>query len=166
MDLKDTLNRSIMSMTKIVVLMFLLSCSSVELDSIYSIEDMDKEFQAYYIEDFGKDQPPGIVCGKFFENKDGCFKLISNKKEEGAIELVYEDSTKHYVLVKKFNPPNGFIFLSKRKGRLISSSKALDDKKAFVLKEGQDAVELHYYEKSTVVYYWNENKFDEIWVSD
>ncbi len=130
---------------------------------VYSYRNMEKETREFLIK--MNISHPGHVCGHFRKEVKGCFKLISEHSDKGAVKLIYTDKEVDEYIVKAFSEPINFVYLTKRKQRTIKSSKALM-KEEYILRRDQDAIELHYYEKSTVVYFWVNDSIEEIWISD
>jgi len=148
----------------LLLCLIITACASNVHNSEYLFADMELQIQDDFLKSNTKIEP-GVACGQFKKSIKGCFKLIVEDESRKASQLIYTDS-KGQVLIKKFTPSINFIYLTKRKEQAINTSKSLVEDKRYVLKKWQEAVELHYYEKSTVVYYWDGTKFDNIWVSD
>lgn len=139
-----------------------LSCSSYELNQ-YETKDLAPDVEAYFVKNQLND--PGKKCGTFKKNKTGCF--ILNKNNSGkAVELIYKKRKSEIEIIKKFDKPVNYIFIQKYSKKKIVSSAALEAEKTFHLEDWQESVVLHYFEKSSVVFFWNGSQFDEIWISD
>lgn len=153
---------------KIVVLILhflLLGCVSAQIDNAYEMENVDSDLRQYLKKELPTSHP-GLVCGQFKGDKKGCFRLIGQLSDGKAIELKYVDPDGTAGIIEKFPYPTNIVFLTLYNRKKIKSSKALPESKEYDLRDNQDAVSLHYFEKSTVVYYWDGKKFSSIWISD
>ncbi len=137
---------------------------------IYEVSDMDDYTRDYYTNDL-RGTSPGIACGNFKTgNNVGCFKLLVRKKDGALRSLVYDDdegTEKIYEI--EYGPPSGggyLVYIEKIYESQLEQTALLPGHKEVKLAKSQPSLQLNFFEKSAVVFYWKDDKFNEIWVSD
>jgi len=133
---------------------------------LYEVSDMEDLLRDYYTNDLGRISP-GIACGNFKAGNDvGCFKLVVNK-ERKAVSLLYENLSDGKIEnVYQLDSPSDFVFIEKVENKKLENSTAFTRHKEVELEEGQPSLQLIFFEKSAVIFYWKDGRFHQIWVSD
>ena len=155
----------------LIFVVLLVGCSSIKPNSphyrLYQLSDMEDLLQDYYANDL-KRMSPGLACGDFkMKNSIGCFKLIVDESHGKVIKLIYDElPIGEKSEIYSFDPPINFIFIEKILERKLESSRALSEHKEVILEDGQPSLRLVFFEKSAVVFYWMNGKFNMIWTSD
>ncbi len=134
---------------------------------IYEISDMEDLLWDYYANNL-KRVSPGIACGNFKTGNDvGCFKLLVRKEDGKLTSLIYDEPTNGKLeKVYEFNSSANFVFIEKIYKDKLENSASLPKHKEVKLAKDQPALRLVFFEKSSVVFYWRDGKFNEIWTSD
>ncbi len=156
-----------------LLFILLIGCSTVKIDSsqyrLYQISDMEDSLQDYFANKI-KRINPGLACDAFrMNNITGCFKLIVDKRHGKVIKLIYEEPPNRDKLeIYSFDPPRNDIFIEKVFDREFKSTEAVSEEfyKEVTLEEGQPSLLLEFDGKSSVVFYWKDGEFNEIWTSD
>jgi hypothetical protein len=154
-----------------VLAVSLAGCSSMKINSsnyrLYQLGDMEDLLQDYYANDM-KRFSPGLACGDFKDNNNvGCFKLIVDNRKNKVVNLIYDELlTGKKTAIYKFDPPVDYVYIEKIYDRKIESQGGLPEHKEVILESRQPSLRLVFFEKSAVVFYWKDGKFNEIWTSD
>ena len=188
-------NPIILCFLLIAVFILFLFIYTTEAKSTKSVEDktdykelIQKYFPGYVLMDIEELDPyakdrfrsyhpdlnPSLVCGDFDGNGflDYAFLLRNSKDKKGTTIFTIFMQSKHSQFELEFCLNMGFyrndvIIQRIEAGKILSQTKSIDEPKEDV-KLKNAAVELAYFEKSSVVYYWDDKtkKFEEIWTSD
>lgn len=155
----------------VVALLFVTGCFTTKINSskhrLYQLSDMEVLLQDYYANDL-KRISPGLACDDFKNNGSvGCFKLIVDEGHGKVIKLIYDGLHNGEKLeVYSFDPPVNYIFIEKIFEKQLKTFDPLPEEKAVTLEDGQPSLRLIVFEKSAVVFYWKNERFNQIWTSD
>jgi hypothetical protein len=141
-------------------------CSYNEKYRLYQLSDMDVLLQDYYVNDL-KRISPGLACD-IFKGKGnglGCFKLLVDSRHGKVVKLVHQEMWGGGAtdLIYEFDPPVNYVYIEKLNQQNIQGH---DPDEEVTLKKDQPSLELVFFEKSSVAFYWETHTFRSIWTSD